>query len=392
MLTSESLIGEKYYSIFSIDTTPPLINVTYSTTERTNGNVTAFASVNEGELNALSYTFTENGSFDFVAIDDLGNKSTVTALVTNIDKEPPTVIGVQDGKSYNHDVSINFDEGIARLNGIEVISGAIISDEGAYELTISDDLGNSLTINFSIDKTAPSIVITISETNLTNKDVLVTAFSPDGILNQASYLFNKNGEFTFISTDNAGNTTYEKVEISNIDKDPPTIIGVENGSFYNSARQIFFSDGSAKLNDIIITSGIEVTDEGEYTLVAEDSLGNMSTIFFTIDKTAPVITIYPYNLEETNQNITVSASVDEGSLNANEYTFTENGSFTFIATDLAGNVSQKTITISNILKKVNLSTQTIGQGGTLRISVNEVIIGDQLASIGKYSSKHHYFC
>ncbi|WP_419954867.1 hypothetical protein ACN6MT_04360 [Neobacillus niacini] len=41
---------------------------------------------------------------------------------------------------------------------------------------------------------------------------------------------------------------------------------------------------------------------------------------------------------------------EEGSLNTTSHTFTENGTFTFIATDLAGNVTELPVTISNIDK------------------------------------------
>lgn len=70
------------------------------------------------------------------------------------------------------------------------------------------------------------------------------------------------------------------------------------------------------------------------------------------DTTSPIITIEPYFTDYTDQSITVTASTNEGTLNQTSYTFTENGSFEFIATDLAGNVTKEVVTISNILKKL----------------------------------------
>ena len=73
-----------------------------------------------------------------------------------------------------------------------------------------------------------------------------------------------------------------------------------------------------------------------------------------IDKTAPVIAIEPYTTTPTNQPITVNASVEDvgsgATLNATSHTFEENGSFTFTATDLAGNSTSETVTIDNIDK------------------------------------------
>jgi len=71
-------------------------------------------------------------------------------------------------------------------------------------------------------------------------------------------------------------------------------------------------------------------------------------ISVVIDNTLPVITIDPYNTDFTNQDIKVTASTNEGELNASSYLFTKNGSFTFIAKDLAGNITEKTVTINNI--------------------------------------------
>ena len=68
------------------------------------------------------------------------------------------------------------------------------------------------------------------------------------------------------------------------------------------------------------------------------------------DKVPPVITISSYETNWTNKDITVTASANKGTLNETSYTFTENGSFTFIATDEYGNRAEKTVTITSIDK------------------------------------------
>jgi hypothetical protein len=109
----------------------------------------------------------------------------------------------------------------------------------------------------------------------------------------------------------------------------------------------------------------------------------MTWFQFYIDKTPPLLTILPYNLDQTSESITVFASVEGGTLNADSYTFTENGSFTFIATDQAGNVSEKTVTITNIIKKVNLDSELVGQGGDIQLSIDNTVLLDQQVFIGK---------
>lgn len=77
-----------------------------------------------------------------------------------------------------------------------------------------------------------------------------------------------------------------------------------------------------------------------------------------VDVTAPIITIADYIKTPTNQTIVVTATTNEGTLNQTTYTFIENGSFTFIATDAAGNKSEKEIVINNIDKVAPKGTIT----------------------------------
>lgn len=95
------------------------------------------------------------------------------------------------------------------------------------------------------------------------------------------------------------------------------------------------------------------SENGSFDFVAIDDIGNITTTTVTIkniDKVSHVITIDDYSKDPTNQVITVTASTNEGTLNESSYTFKENGSFTFNATDDAGNSASETVTISNIDK------------------------------------------
>jgi hypothetical protein len=89
-----------------------------------------------------------------------------------------------------------------------------------------------------------------------------------------------------------------------------------------------------------------VTEEGTYVLIVTDLAGNKTTVNFVIDKTPPVITVIEYSILPTNQDVTVSVTVNEGTLECDQLYLYRNGSFTFIATDLAGNVIEKIVTIT----------------------------------------------
>lgn len=134
------------------------------------------------------------------------------------------------------------------------------------------------------------------------------------------------------------------------------VTGVSNGSSYNTDKQIFFESGTVTLNGTPITTGTVVSAEGTYQIVATSPTGIRQNLTFTIDKTNPVISLNPFVTTPTNQDITVSATVNEGTLNTNSKLFSENGEFTFVATDAAGNVSTQTVLITNIDKVAPIIT------------------------------------
>ena len=120
-------------------------------------------------------------------------------------------------------------------------------------------------------------------------------------------------------------------------------------------------DGSA----VNITGSVDQDTLGDYVLTynSTDEAGNIATpVTRTIhvipvpDTTAPIITIGDYSTAPTNADITVNATTNEGTLNVSSHTFTANGSFDFVATDAAGNITTKTVTITNIDKEAPVIT------------------------------------
>lgn len=139
-----------------------------------------------------------------------------------------------------------------------------------------------------------------------------------------------------------------------ISTDAPTnkdvLIRVEAEDDLSGVKEIILPDGSIVKEE---TTTFTVTENGMYEFKVYDNAGNETkgeVEITNIDRVLPVITIDPYETEWTNEDIIVSATVDKGTLNQESYTFTENGSFTFIATDEAGNISEQTVEITNIDK------------------------------------------
>jgi alpha-tubulin suppressor-like RCC1 family protein len=133
------------------------------------------------------------------------------------------------------------------------------------------------------------------------------------------------------------------------------------------------------------TSPLLITENASIYARCQDAAGNWSSEnsihINNIDKIAPVITIDPYSTDPTNKDITVTASVDKGTLNTTSHTFTQNGSFDFVATDSAKNVTTKTVEIANIDKdapskpiiSINENKLTIVSGADGESGVKEIL-------------------
>jgi beta-N-acetylglucosaminidase len=205
------------------------------------------------------------------------------------------------------------------------------------------------TVFYTIKNRASNYPLVILEGIMVNGNLVykVQTTNPvdvNGLINA-----NESSNYNLVPYDFALSVGY--VDADNItDYVSKIVTGVSDGATYNDDRQIYFMSGSATLDGVTIESGHTVTEEGAYTIVATSASGIVQTLKFTIDKTAPIITLGSYTTSPTNQDITVSASVNEGHLDVNTYTFTQNGSYIFRAVDEAGNITEKTLEITNIDK------------------------------------------
>lgn len=106
-----------------------------------------------------------------VVADRAGNKSETTIKV--LDKIAPVVSGVVNNGLYKRDVVIYFNEGKALLNGRAIATKTVVKTDGSYTLVVFDAAGNKTTVQFAIDKKAPSTPsvdkITVKTTKVTGK-------------------------------------------------------------------------------------------------------------------------------------------------------------------------------------------------------------------------------
>lgn len=357
----------------------PSADITYNYTELTNQDVIATLSSddnititnNDGNN---TYTFTENGTFTFEFVNDLGNTGTATATVDWIDKTAPVpTISYNIMEATNGDVvaTISFDK-----ENVTVVGGNThtFTENGSFTFEFEDAAGNTgtavATVNW-IDKTLPVATITYSTENLTNRDVIATiTFDAGGVTVEGgnTHTFTENSEYVFKYTTSTGSTGVAKAEVTWIDKQVPQPTMVYN-TMQPTNDNVFAAITFDKENVRILNNGGDrthlFTDNGTFTFEYADEAGNsgsLNAVVNWIDRVAPTAEINYSTEALTNGNVIatlvnpseeITITNNKGS---NTRTFTGNGTYTFEFEDLAGNKGTAVAIVNNIDKNLPIAT------------------------------------
>ena len=295
-----------------------------------------------GKIIQTEFLITKTGTYTVYAIDNNGNETVETITVTNIDETPeidrekPIITGVTEGSIYQEQVvpevtDEHLKEIILLKDGEEIAytNQTPITEDGNYTLTARDEAGNETTVHFSIDKTAPSITVQLSEVTeeqTVNVDITVTEqvtsienvkmaqgrqdvsyFQNNGTDTNipegqkeitANTTVSENGFYTIYAKDIVGNETVSILEVTEIqeekpeeDTTPPTITGVEEGKTYGEKVTPSVQDANLKEVTLykdgqIVTSyklGASIEENGSYTIIAVDEAGNQAQVSFNIE-------------------------------------------------------------------------------------------------------------
>lgn len=141
------------------------IGITYNTNLNTLTNKDVIAQIKlpnskssiESNPNNEKYTFTENGTKN-ITINIRGYKYNYNIKVTNIDKTPPQITGIEQDGKYKEGVTpqitdANLTDVKLTKDGQEVENykqNTSITQEGIYQLKATDKAGNETSINFVI--------------------------------------------------------------------------------------------------------------------------------------------------------------------------------------------------------------------------------------------------
>lgn len=383
-----------YYTL--PDVTPTITVNPYIMTP-TNQDITVTASTDVGTLNTTSHTFTANGSFDFIATNGAA-MATQTVTISNIDKNPPSVVGdiyinpsvpsggnlyisgsstifalVTDNNESGIDpsscqYSLNSNQGpfVAGLfdavNSLCVYYGVDTSSATGIAIAVADNAGNQFIgpITPFIAISQPITSVNYSPATLTNGNVVasITANEPLTITNNGGspdYTFTDNGTFTFEYVDGFGNVGTQTATVNWIDRTAPVITQV---SFANRV-------GTVTGNTIDIDlSGVTQTDldlAGGVT-VSKDSTLQINFPVFGLLPNIPLtsgyqsktlLELFGFPLAITPQDIFGTAVAYNGTIPA-----------TGTLTDAAGNVTNLTINIS-----ADVTPPVVTLNGSANISI-----------------------
>lgn len=342
---TDGKVENKEVTMTVADTTEPVIN---NLTDGSYYNEDVLLDITEyspyivelnGEVYDETTPITADGEYTLVVTEDieLGKSIQVTFI---LDKELPTITGVEDNKAYNSPViisvsDINIDTMMLTKDGEEVSfeSGVTnIVEDGSYQITATDKAGNTITYSFAIDTTLPTVTVTYTPDNseLTSESVLVTITSDEQLqvidgwtLSEDKLSLTK--EFTANASeilevkDLAGNIVNTNVVIDYIDYNVSYApkLTLEN-LVANKVKATIASLKQLKLD----TTWTEVIEDDMYkyekiyseSLVEvvnyEDIDGNTGTIEVNIDITLNDLFV-TYDQDATTQNVKAYVTTEE---------------------------------------------------------------------------------
>ncbi len=349
----------------------------------------------------------EDGAHTVVALDFAGNSTTVSFVV---DKTAPDIIlrkngsSVETGAFYRENTTVSLiveDANLLRieLDGVASEKNSWLASElyeGEHIVTAHDFAGNSTTVIFNVDKTVPQVfleayygigeTIVISQDSDTNFAYVTLRYGSTVIYEGNSRTWNTDDldERTYVLTiyDLAENSTTVSFVV---DKTAPDFT---LDAFYNATQTIRIRINESNLNYVMFDD--EVTEQTSYlassledgihTVVAVDFAGNRTSRSFVVDKVAPELIISKeYLCAEDTVKIEVNEiNLDYVTLNGDitgAQTFIisdfEEGTYTVIVYDKAGNSTRKTFVVDKTVPEFDIEAfYKVGQ--TVSISITEV--------------------
>ena len=337
----------------------PAATIDYSTTDPTNGNVTATLknlfpdehieiTNNNG---SGTYVFTENGTFTFFYVNDQGVEGKTTATVNWIDRQTPKA-------DFEYDNTPVKDKVVVYIKPDKDVS--IIRDDFKYRV---DEQGNVIDKEAEKDLEESGKDVTQAILNGYTVDEELFVIDPVGNkianINPFRFEFTANGVYSFKYIDRAGNIGTSSLTIDFIDKSLPSaeIVYDKTGpTNQNVTATIKFNESATLISD---SNTYTFRSNGEYTFEYRNSEGELHSITAKvtwIDKVPPTASV-SYDKSNPNKAVVIIVNPSEEITFAEgngTFEYTENGTYTIEFYDKAGNKGSVEVTIDWLGKSNNL--------------------------------------
>ena len=312
-----------------------------------NNNKINYVEVANGKLKSVEYLNNAGNTYKTVYVDENGNTKKIAYKNTTeqVKKVAEYVITIKTVTDENEDANV----------------GTIEKEE------YFDSEGNSITV-------------TDDERNILRSLQQTTRSNP------LEYALEESGNYEFRLLDKANNMAYKSIKVDYIDNDT-TILASDityditkatNKSVVATIKPYIIDTNGKNLNVEIVNNGKKdkytFTDNGQFTFEYKDTadendweIKQHTAKVNWIDKIAPTAEIRYNTQEETNKPV-VARLVNESEQiiitnngTSREYTFTDNGQFTFEFMDKAGNKGTVTAKVDWIKKEQeNPDTSQLG--------------------------------
>ena len=374
------------------------------------------------ESNIYHFEVDKNGTYTITAVILEGTtekaRATQTVEVKGVDSEKPVIAITQNQNGVVeftvtdlNPVTAKFDGTEVKMNLTTTSQGLVYSGRvenvqpGKHTIVATDKVGNQASAdvvvaaakqqptlkagNQQVNETATSVVIPIEVSDADGSPAQVKVTSDKGQLtgSGSSYTLTvtENGTYTVTAEDSKGSRTQVQIPVEAIKGNvAPTVkagsqqvnetatsvtIPIEVSDADGNAAQVKVTSDKGQLTGSGSSYTLTVTENGTYTVTAEDSKGSRTQVQIPVEaikgNVAPTIAAEQPQINATSATIRVTVddnggteitSVTDQNLNAaalqadGSYllTVTEDGSYTITATNKAGKSAYTTVVVSGI--------------------------------------------
>lgn len=291
------------------------------------------------------YKFCTSGMYRVVVEDTFHTGFEAIEGVTEYTQIGPAGVlsGVENGGYTNENVKFTWTDNataVITVNGetSEYKSGTTLSDDGEYEIVLTNMDGQTFVVSFVIDKIAPEYELTGADNGATvNNDISLVfgegitaevSINGDTLAYMSGEALMAEGEYEFTLTDKAGNKTVVNVFVDKTaDYEINTVDGfVSNDDVVIKANEELTISLSKDGETFAYEFGASLTEEGNYIAHISDSYGNTAEVSFRVLKTT-VLNDFAHDF--TGVNIVSSTCNGE----ACELNFAADGKYEITATD-----------------------------------------------------------